>query len=102
MRTRVSTICTALLVTGVAHAESRVVCVGDSITVGGGTSSASNAYPAVLQRLLGPAYVVTNAGHSGATMLSVSDLPYTSTNEYAVSTRLAALGGDVVVQLGTN
>jgi acyl-CoA thioesterase I len=95
-------LCTLLLVTGTARAEGRVTCVGDSITVGGGTSSGSKSYPAVLQRLLGPSYVVANAGHSGATMLAISDLPYTSTDEYGVSSRLAALGGDVVIQLGTN
>jgi acyl-CoA thioesterase I len=88
-----------LLVSGAPRVERRVTCVGDSITAG---TSRTNAYPAALQRWLGPTTVVTNAGHSGATMRSGSDLPYTSTTEYATSTSLAALGGDVVIQLGTN
>ena len=49
----------------------RVACVGDSNTEGfrGMWSHATeNNYPAVLQRLLGPAYDVVNLGSSGATM----------------------------------
>lgn len=90
------------LLAGSAHAQSHVTCVGDSITAGGGTSSAPNAYPAVLQALLGSRYAVENDGHSGATLMRAGDEPYWTTSEFASSTAWAATGGDVVIQLGTN
>ncbi len=91
-----------VLVAGTARAQSHVTCVGDSITFGAGTSTPANAYPAVLQGLLGGGYAVENDGFSGATMLKSGDIPYWTTAEYATSTTWAGGGGDVVIQLGTN
>lgn len=92
-----------LFFAGTAAAQSHVTCVGDSITAGIGTSNPpATAYPAVLQSLLGASFAVENDGHSGATMLSTGDVPYTQVIQYDSSTAWAKDGGDVVVQLGTN
>lgn len=79
----------------------RIACVGDSITEGAGIRSQSNdAYPAVLQKLLGPKYLVFNAGRSGATMLKKSDLPYWNCNEF--SNVFAFQPQEIIIKLGTN
>jgi MYXO-CTERM domain-containing protein len=84
-----------------------VACVGDSITYGYAASSASAAYPSVLQTLFGSSVQVKNYGHSSATMLSVGDLPYQNQTEYTAATTFASGAGatavvDVIIMLGTN
>lgn len=101
-----------LLAPSPAAAQSRVpthvACVGDSITQGVGASSQSTtSYPAVLQKLLGSAVHVGNYGHSGATLLSVGDLPYQNQSEYTAATTFVSGAGanavvDVIIMLGTN
>lgn len=79
----------------------RVACVGDSITFGAGIQNRETAcYPAQLERLLGPRFVVRNLGHSGATASRTGDLPYVSTPEYAQLTEFQP--GVVILMLGTN
>lgn len=81
--------------------QSRVACVGDSITAGAGLADpASSAYPAVLGELLGGAYHVRNFGVSGSTMSKDGDLPYSGTLEFQESREF--LPHVVVVLLGTN
>lgn len=47
----------------------RVACLGDSITFGTRSADpATESYPAQLQQLLGPGYMVKNFGRGGATM----------------------------------
>jgi acyl-CoA thioesterase I len=79
----------------------RVACVGDSITYGAGVAGReTNAYPAVLGRMLGPKFEVRNFGRSGATLLKAGDLPYWTTDEFKAATAYAP---DVVIlKLGTN
>ena len=100
-----------MTVTGSARAAARipthVACVGDSITQGVGASSGNTSYPADLQALFGSSVQVKNFGHSGATMLSVGDLPYQQQSEYASATTFVSGAGsgsivDVVIMLGTN
>jgi acyl-CoA thioesterase I len=85
-----------------------VACVGDSITAGSGASDASTkSYPADLQSMLGSGVQVKNFGHSGATMLSVGDLPYQNQSEYGAATTFVSNAGanavvDVIIMLGTN
>jgi acyl-CoA thioesterase-1 len=84
-----------------------VACVGDSITAGFAASSVSAAYPSVLQTLLGTSVQVRNFGHSGATMMSVADLPYQNQTEYTDATTFVSGAGatavvDVILMLGTN
>jgi acyl-CoA thioesterase I len=79
----------------------RVACVGDSITFGAGIPDrAKNAYPAVLQKLLGDGYEVRNFGVSGRTLLNKGDYPYTK--EKAYRDALAFKPNVVVIKLGTN
>lgn len=88
-----------------------VACVGDSITSGVQASSADHSYPAVLQRLLGRRYKVTNLGAPGTQLQRLHPLgsryqrdpdfrPYWTTAHFA---RLNSTDWDVVViMLGTN
>jgi lysophospholipase L1-like esterase len=92
---------------GQPRMPTHVACVGDSITAGVGSTSSTKTYPADLQALLGSSVQVRNFGHSGATMLSVGDLPYQNQNEYTAATTFVSNAGanavvDVIIMLGTN
>lgn len=79
----------------------RIACVGDSITYGAGVEDwEKNAYPVVLDNLLGNGYAVSNFGQSGATAMEDGDLPYKTCSVYSES--LAFLPDIVVIMLGTN
>ncbi len=79
----------------------RVACVGDSITAGAGLADpGSSAYPAVLGRLLGPAYEVRNFGVSGTTLSRDGDHPFWDTPSL-LEARLYE-PHVVVIALGTN
>lgn len=84
-----------------AFAQTKVACVGNSITYGATIQNReNNSYPAQLQAMLGSAYDVQNFGRSGATLLRKGDIPYVETNEYAAA---IAYSPDVVfIKLGTN
>lgn len=55
-----------------------IVCIGDSITFGAGvlTSRKKDAWPYILDRLMGQNAEVLNYGISGATMIRSGDTPY--------------------------
>ncbi len=104
---------TLVALPGVASAEPRrpthVACVGDSITAGGGASSAAKNYVSVLQGLLGNGVQVKNFGNSGSTMLSegYGDKPYTKQVQYTNATDFVKNAGaasvvSVVIILGAN
>ncbi|WP_339192382.1 GDSL-type esterase/lipase family protein [Paenibacillus sp. FSL E2-0230] len=79
----------------------KVAAVGDSITYGlGASNQPATSYPAQLQSLLGPGYVVNNYGVSGRTMLKKGDYPYW--NEQVYSDSKNWLPDIVIIQLGTN
>lgn len=79
----------------------RVACVGDSITYGAAVDKReTNCYPAVLGRLLGPAYEVRNYGVSGATMLRKGDKPYWKEKAFQQAGDFGA--NIIVIMLGTN
>lgn len=91
-----------LLITGfggLLQAQTKVACVGNSITYGYGLSS-SQAYPSVLQNLLGTDYIVGNFGVSARTLLKKGDRPYW--NEPAYQQALAFNPDIVIIMLGTN
>jgi lysophospholipase L1-like esterase len=55
----------------------KLACVGDSITDGDGLADRkTEAYPAILTKVLGEQYEVVNFGKSGATLLKKGDWPY--------------------------
>ena len=79
----------------------KVACVGDSITYGHGIKDwENNNYPALLQEILGDEYHVANFGHSGRTLSSDGDKPYTESEQYKLSLEYDA--DIVVIMLGTN
>ncbi len=79
----------------------RIACIGDSITFGSGVENRKeNAYPAVLQKLLGDAYEVQNFGVGGRTLLNKGDHPYTK--EKAYQNALKFKPNIVIIKLGTN
>jgi lysophospholipase L1-like esterase len=90
-----------LALTPTAALAERVACVGDSITLGTGTSG-GNSYPVVLGRLLGPGQEVKNFGSSARTMIMApaAGMPYWRAPEFGASK--AYLPDVVVIMLGTN
>src|SRR5271166_1902202 len=61
----------------------RVACVGDSITYGNGLDKREiTCYPAVLERLLAPAFEVRNFASGGRSVLSQADYPYVKEKVY--------------------
>jgi lysophospholipase L1-like esterase len=86
-----------LLVSSPATAQTRVACVGDSITEG---ANLSTTYPQALQQLLGSGYDVRNFGKGGTTLQNDASFPYTTHWQYTES--LAFNPEIVVIMLGTN
>ena len=79
----------------------KVACVGDSVTYGARIEDRENdAYPAQLQRMLGPDYEVCNFGRSGATLLRHGHKPYFDQPEFRQAMDFA--GDIVVIHLGLN
>ncbi len=82
-------------------APRRIAFVGDSITCGIGTSSPEwKSYPALLQRMLGPDWVVGNFGCSGANVTEQGGLPYVKQERFQYAKDFRP--DTVVIMLGTN
>ena len=79
----------------------KIACIGDSITFGYGLQDpGAEAYPAVLQTLLGDGYEVLNFGFSARTMSLNGDRPYMKEEMYR---QAKDCGADIVtIMLGTN
>lgn len=82
-------------------AQTRVACIGNSITYGHGIEDREHdTYPAQLQALLGPDYQVENFGVSGTTAQKEGDFPWVSTKEYQ---NAKSFNPQIcVIKLGTN
>ena len=79
----------------------RVACVGNSVTYGYGLPDRdTQAYPVILQQLLGDKYEVRNFGHSGTTLLRHGHRPYVLQTEYREAMDFKA--DLVVIHLGLN
>lgn len=97
-----------LLVSLCIHAQApvKVACVGNSITEGYGLKDPRHeAYPALLQNILGPGYMVGNFGLSAHCVMNSSDRPYMSpvnTSRRPFQDALAFLPDIVTIKLGTN
>jgi len=73
----------------------KVLCVGDSVTLGTGVSNRTkDSYPAQLQNLLGEDYEVLNYGRGGALGSDSAGYGYESTWNYTLSLREAP---DVII-----
>ncbi len=84
-----------------AWAQTKVACVGDSITAGYALKHPDKeSYPAQLQALLGEAYEVGNFGLSGATLQKKSDYSYWESAQQKGSLEFSP--DIVVIMLGTN
>ena len=81
--------------------QTRIACVGDSITYGATLRDKSHdSYPAQLGTMLGRKYSVKNFGASGYTLQESCDRPYTSHKRYKKS--LDFKPDVVLIMLGTN
>ena len=81
--------------------QTRIACVGDSITYGATIRDKSHdSYPAQLATMLGRKYSVKNFGASGYTLQESCDRPYTSHKRYKKS--LDFKPDVVLIMLGTN
>lgn len=82
-------------------AQTKIACVGNSITYGVGIKDPlKDAYPVVLGRMLGDTYETKNFGFSGATLLRKGNRPYWLTDTYF---KAKAYKPDIVViKLGSN
>ena len=79
----------------------KIACIGDSITEGMGIEwQSNNAYPALLDSILGEGYEVINFGRSATTMMLTGDFPYWSAKEFSNVLRYHA--DIIVLMLGTN
>lgn len=90
-----------LMVPFLISGQTRVVCVGNSITAGYTLADASTqAWPAQLGKMLGSSYSVLNCGVSGTTMLKKTNSPYWNTGSF---TNAKNFNPDIVIiSLGTN
>ena len=85
----------------VSSAQTKVACVGNSITYGLKLENREkDAYPFQLQEMLGADFVVGNFGKSGATLLRKGHKPYVCQQEYQDALDFAA--DIVVIHLGIN
>jgi lysophospholipase L1-like esterase len=90
-----------LLFPFLVSAQTRVVCVGDSITEGWGLTNARvEAYPARLQELLGPGFKVLNCGVSGSCMVKTDRASYWNSKRFIAATNFDPQ--IVIIKLGTN
>jgi lysophospholipase L1-like esterase len=82
-------------------AQTRVVCVGDSITEGWGLANArAEAYPARLQELLGSSFKILNCGVSGSCMVRTDRASYWNSKRFAAAKKFDPQ--IVIIKLGTN
>jgi lysophospholipase L1-like esterase len=89
-------------VTPVQDRKLNIICVGDSITAGVGSTDNSHAYPQVLQTLLGADFEVKNLGNSGRTMMKTADAPYWNTDSFQQLINANPKPDIVTIMLGTN
>ena len=83
------------------NAQIRIACIGNSITYGvGAKDPVKDAYPAVLQRMLGADYEVVNFGVSGSSLLSKSSYAYRNTPRFEDAKKYQP--NIVLIKLGTN
>ena len=82
--------------------DTRIICVGDSITYGQGTfwTRRWNSYEAKLSKILGDDYTIVNYGYSNRNVISTGIRPYIIEDYYEQS--LAEDADIVIIMLGTN
>ena len=67
-------------------AQTRVVCIGNSLTAGTGTTNpATKAWPAQLRTMLGSGYSLLNCGVSGSEMTKSGNSPYWNKSQFTTA-----------------
>jgi len=90
-----------ILLISCSKKEIKVAVVGDSITEGYGLSDRSkNAYPVMLDSILGSYYSVLNCGQSSSTVQKKGDVPYWTRGEFY--NVFAYKPEIIIIALGTN
>lgn len=90
-----------LLIAFFASAQTKIACIGNSITYGYGLSNREKAYPSLLEKLLGPQeYSVKNYGVNSATMTKLGNVPYWTTG--MLQTVFDFQPDIITIKLGTN
>lgn len=90
-----------ILLSVVVVGQTKIVCVGASITEGARTTDPQkDSYPAQLGDLLGNNYEVINCGIGSRTMLRKGDYPYWNTDQYKMA--LSSNPDIVFIDLGGN
>ncbi len=91
----------ALFIAAALGAQTRISCIGDSITAGYKTDNpATDSYPMQLASIIGEGYTVSNFGVSGTTMLVNGDSPYWTKGRLGEA--LTSSPDIVFIALGTN
>ena len=81
--------------------ETRIVCIGDSITEGAGIFHQNkNSYPAILDSIMGDGFQVLNLGRGGSALQKQSDFSYWNTKEF--SNVFSADPDIILIKHGTN
>ncbi len=85
----------------ISFAQTKVACIGDSITFGAGIMDrGTNSYPAQLQQILGNSYEVKNFGLNGTRLTKKVPLTYWESKEFDDAKKFDP--DIVVVMIGTN
>lgn len=96
-----SILCSLLFISCQKDPKLKIACVGDSITSGYLLEDIEkDAYPSVLQKLMGDSCEVKNFGFAQRTLLQKGDYPYMKEQMYKEA--LAYNPDIVVIMLGTN
>lgn len=82
------------------QAQTKVACIGNSVTYGAGIEDQTKTYPAQLQTMLGNDYEVRNFGNSGSTLLKKGHKPYWKQKEFTDAIIFAP--DVVIIHLGLN
>lgn len=83
-----------------SFSQTKVACIGNSVTFGLGLTDPEANYPYQLAKLLGKDYLVENFGVSGSTLLRHGHKPYTSTDDYK---KVLQYAPDIaIIHLGLN
>lgn len=80
--------------------RTKIACIGDSITNGGGKNHIASSYPYQLGFILGEDYKVLNCGENGATMQTDGNKPYWDQKD--LSNVFVYEPDLVIIMLGTN
>lgn len=96
-----SILCFPFFMSNMAISQTKVACIGDSITFGARIENREdNSYPAQLQDSLGADWLVGNFGNNGSTLLKKGNKPYWKQRQFTDAQKFNP--DIVIIKLGTN